>query len=744
MSDDPEKPYSVGYRKPPRNRQFKPGRSGNPGGRPKKKRHVDIVGLLDEPIPVREGDKVRTMQPKEIVLHNLLKKALEEDNLQAIIHLLDQIEKHGALQLPPSALQGGACRHALRSRMAGHGPCRYRRRVRSLPLGRSVVAQPVGDRARDHRHALVGPGLFRGEQADMKRVRCAIYTRKSSDEGLEQDFNSLDAQREACEAYVASQAGEGWMASATRYDDGGLSGSTLERAALQALLADIERGGIDIMVVYRVDRLTRSLLDFAKLVEVFDTAQVSFVSVTQAFNTTNSMGRLTLNMLLSFAQFEREVTAERIRDKFAASKRKGMWMGGVPPLGYEPDGRSLKIVEPHAALVRRVFALYLELGTVRAVAEHLEAEGIRTPVRTMIGSGREFGGRSFSGGQIYRLLSNPIYIGEITSGEERWPGLHDAIINRKIWDRVQILRANNRHAHRTKTNARDPSLLAGLLFDADGEPLVATHATKGGRRYRYYASRSLQRGGKAGANGLRIPAREIEQLVCCRLAAMLEDPLKLAADLGASIDAAGFDKVSALGRERAMILRSTSDQQAIELVQTVIEKIIIEPECVNLKLRCRALAEMTGLGSDQQMTKGRKARTLSVSIPASLKRNGKTTRFILPGRKPANQRELDPTLVKALGRAHRWWNTLRDDTRLTVEDIAKQEGMTASYITRIMRLVFLDPAMTEAILRGKHPADMDLAKLTGFPPIPIEWAKQAAPRERKPDHVRLSSSSRQS
>ena len=230
--------------------------------------------------------------------------------------------------------------------------------------------------------------------------RCAIYTRKSSEEGLEQDFNSLDAQHEACAAYIKSQTSEGWKLVRDRYDDGGISGGTLERPGLQRLLADIATGHIDVVVVYKVDRLTRSLLDFAKLVEAFDKAGTSFVSITQSFNTTTSMGRLTLNMLLSFAQFEREVTAERIRDKIAQSKARGMWMGGTPPIGYRPDGRSLAIVEQDAAIVRHIFSRYAELANVRLLAEELDQQGIRSPARSAI-SGRAFGDRPFSRGQLY-------------------------------------------------------------------------------------------------------------------------------------------------------------------------------------------------------------------------------------------------------------------------------------------------------------------------------------------------------
>lgn len=265
----------------------------------------------------------------------------------------------------------------------------------------------------------------------MKTVRCAIYTRKSSEEGLEQDFNSLDAQHAACSAYVSSQASEGWTLLGERYDDGGISGGTLERPALRKLLADIAAGRIDIVVVYKVDRLTRSLLDFARLVEAFDKAGTSFVSVTQSFNTTTSMGRLTLNMLLSFAQFEREVTAERIRDKLAASKQRGMWMGGTPPLGYEPNGRSLAIVEEHAELVRLIFRLYLDLGNVRLLQAELDRRGMTKPVRTTV-AGRAFGGTSFSRGELYAILRNPIYIGQIRHKDTTYNGLHQPIIERPL------------------------------------------------------------------------------------------------------------------------------------------------------------------------------------------------------------------------------------------------------------------------------------------------------------------------
>lgn len=364
----------------------------------------------------------------------------------------------------------------------------------------------------------------------MKKVRCAIYTRKSSEEGLEQDFNSLDAQREACAAYVLSQASEGWSLLPDLYDDVGLSGGSLGRPAPQRLLADVAAGKIDIIVVYKVDRLTRSLLDFAKLVEAFDKTNTSLVSVTQSFNTTTSMGRLTLNMLLSFAQFERKVTAERIRDKIAASKAKGMWMGGTPPLGYEPNGRTLAIVDEHAEIVRDIYRRYAELGNVRLVAEQLVRDGIRSPNRTS-GGGRSFGGRQFTRGQIYHMLKNPIYVGDIEHRGQTHSGQHPAIIDRALWNEVQDrLKVNLRGERRGRATNSSP--LSGKLFDHDGEPLIPVHARKGNVRYRYYVSRALQHDGASeGARGIRVPAWELETHISELTANLFDDPAALAAGL---------------------------------------------------------------------------------------------------------------------------------------------------------------------------------------------------------------------
>ena len=341
------------------------------------------------------------------------------------------------------------------------------------------------------------------------RLRCAIYTRVSSDAGLEQDFNSLDNQREAAEAYVRSQAHEGWTLLRDRYDDGGFSGGSMERPALQKLLADVQTGRIDAIVVYKVDRLTRSLADFAKLVELFDARGVSFVSVTQAFNTTTSMGRLTLNVLLSFAQFEREVTGERIRDKIAASKRKGLWMGGVVPLGYRVENRALHVVDDHADLVREIFRRYIEIGAVVPLKAALDREGVRLPVRADR-AGRRSGGGLVSRGHLYKILSNPIYVGRLSHKGQVYEGQHVAIIDTETWDRVQGLLASHTHCRRGRSKA-DDAWLAGKLHDDRGFRMSPSEASRGGRRWRYYVSQAVLQGRKADAGSIsRVAASEVE------------------------------------------------------------------------------------------------------------------------------------------------------------------------------------------------------------------------------------------
>ena len=319
--------------------------------------------------------------------------------------------------------------------------------------------------------------------------RCAIYTRKSTDEGLEQEFNSLDAQREACAAYILSQKHEGWQLLPEYYDDGGYSGGSMERPGIKQLMADVQAGKVDVIVVYKVGRLTRSLADFAKIVEVLDRAAASFVSVTQAFNTTTSMGRLTLNVLLSFAQFEREVTGERIRDKVAASKKKGMWMGGPVPLGYHAHDRKLVIAEDEATTVRHMFERYAIVRSMPVLVDKLGDAGIRTKLRKFK-DGRQFGGVPFTVGPLSHLLNNPVYVGKVRHKGTPHPGQHEPIISRVLWDTVQLILVKNRVERRIGGRGKTPSLLTGMLRDPEGRVMSPTYAVKETRRYRYYVSRA--------------------------------------------------------------------------------------------------------------------------------------------------------------------------------------------------------------------------------------------------------------
>ncbi|MEO0032446.1 MAG: hypothetical protein RIS94_2204 [Pseudomonadota bacterium] len=544
----------------------------------------------------------------------------------------------------------------------------------------------------------------------MKGVRCAIYTRKSSEEGLEQGFNSLHAQREACAAYVLSQASEGWTLVPEEYDDGGLSGGTLERPALQRLLGDVAAGKVDIIVVYKVDRLTRSLLDFAKLVEALDKAGTSFVSITQSFNTTTSMGRLTLNMLLSFAQFEREVTAERIRDKLAASKAKGMWMGGVPPLGYRPDGRTLAIVDEHAELVRHIFARYRKLGTVRLLAEELATKGMLVPTRTTT-SGKPYGGGLFSRGQLYNILKNPIYVGDIPHRDVVYPGNHPALIARKAWDAVQHQLAGNVKGERGSRPKRT-SLLAGLLFDADGDPLLATHACKNGQRYRYYVSKRLQLG--TDKSGLRLPAREIEQVVCEQLANLLGDQLALADFAGLELDPANFNGMMA--RTGALVADISGTPPVLP---PFLERVDVTDEGISFGLDAAMLASALGVS----LRAGAPEHIVHASA-VRLTRTGRAIRLVRDNGTPATAHDgPDATLLRLIIKARHWWQDLCDG-HLDPTGLAAREGITDSYVIRVVRLAFLSPRVLDAALAGRLAPGIDAPTLLKPGAIAMDWLEQ--------------------
>lgn len=347
----------------------------------------------------------------------------------------------------------------------------------------------------------------------VRKLRCAVYTRKSSEEGLNMEFNSLEAQREACEAYVASHKQEGWVLVPDQYDDGGFSGGTLERPALKRLLVDIEAGKVDVVVVYKIDRLSRSLMDFSKLVEAFDRRTVTFVSVTQAFNTTTSMGRLTLNILLSFAQFEREVTGERIRDKFAASRRKGMWMGGWAPFGYEVKDRKLVINDQNAETVRWIFRRFVTLGSATLLARELKQKDVRNRY-----------GQAIDKGVLYKMLNNRTYIGDAVHKGTAYPGEHDAIIERKLWDQVHSILQESPRKRAAKHRAQTPALLKGLIFHPAGVAMSPTHTRRRGKLYRYYVSQQTIKGAAASSAAFRVPAGEIEEIVVDQVRRVLASP----------------------------------------------------------------------------------------------------------------------------------------------------------------------------------------------------------------------------
>ncbi|MEA3195481.1 MAG: site-specific recombinase, partial [Betaproteobacteria bacterium] len=486
-----------------------------------------------------------------------------------------------------------------------------------------------------------------------RRLRCAVYTRKSSEEGLEQSFNSLDAQREACAAFIVSQRHEGWVASPAKYDDGGYSGGSMDRPALQALLADIHASKIDVVVVYKVDRLTRSLADFAKIVELFDAHKVSFVSVTQQFNTTSSMGRLTLNVLLSFAQFEREVTGERIRDKIAASKKKGMWMGGHVPLGYDLVKRQLVPNGAEAGTIERIFRGYLALGCVRKLQIELRTSGVRSKMRLGRG-GKKSGGVPYSRGALYSILRNRIYIGEIAHRSAVYAGQHPPIIDRNLWDAVQAKLTANRQSHALGLRANSPSLLAGLLFDAEGRRYTPIHATKKGKRYRYYVAQASIRK-DAGAGG-RIPAHDVETLVVSLMRRILSDPEELLLAASGRKDGVASKKgiLQAAALASSKCSEGTQQEKRAFLV-SMVARITLSEQTLALTLSRARLRQLLGAAATPEAPGGDYVAT----VETHLRRLGGEIRIISPSQgSGASATRVNEALIKALARGRQWLDTL--------------------------------------------------------------------------------------
>jgi site-specific DNA recombinase len=530
-------------------------------------------------------------------------------------------------------------------------------------------------------------------------VRCAIYTRKSSEEGLEQSFNSLDAQRESSEAFILSQRQEGWHVVPTRYDDGGYSGGTMERPALKRLLADVEAHKVNVIVVYKVDRLTRSLADFAKIVEAFDARGVSFVSVTQQFNTTSSMGRLTLNILLSFAQFEREVTGERIRDKIAASKKKGMWMGGLVPLGYNLEGRKLVPNSKESEVICRIFSAYLKVGCVSKLAVQLDRERVRSKV-WVTRTGACLGGVAFARGALYGLLRNRLYLGEIRHRDQWYPGEHEGIVPRDLWDKVRAQLNRNLRTRRKRARDQASSLLTGLVEDGAGNRFTPSFTSNRGRRYRYYVSQLAIKSPDGERNGpTRVPAHELEGRVTERLATFLKS------------DAEVFDRLSEQGENTAISsnrvapakklasrLPSLPSDDLRDLLACFLQRVIIQENCIELMIRRKDLRKLVENGGKVLAANLSDKRTavdlsdlISLVIEAKQKRFGGEVHLVVPPNSSVSVGHPKTSLMKAIARAHSWYEKVVQGEAPDMRSLARQAGLTERYVGKVFGCAFLAP-----------------------------------------------------
>jgi site-specific DNA recombinase len=525
----------------------------------------------------------------------------------------------------------------------------------------------------------------------IKPVRCAIYTRVSTEHGLDQEFNSLDAQYEAASAYIKSQAHAGWTLIRSRYDDGGYSGGSTDRPDLQKLLDDIRARKIDVIVVYKVDRLTRSLADFAKLVELFDAHGVSFVSVTQQFNTTTSMGRLTLNVLLSFAQFEREVTSERIRDKIAASKRKGIWVGGTLPLGYEMKDGKIAIVEEEADLVRSIFRRYLELGSVNELLRDLRERNIRTKTR-QLSTGATRGGIPFGRGALYYLLNNHFYLGEVKYKNEILPGEQPPIMDRAMFEAVRQ-KSLAQWSHRTVVRNKSDHLLMGLLFDDAGHRMVPTHATKAGIRYRYYVSTPFLHGeAKTASAGTvsRVPAAEIEETIV----KFLKEHLAAKQD----------GPTTSAGRPGNR-----------EVLAQLVAGIVVHKDRLIVRLKSDNADEASDCPDDR-----------SFSIPWQKPPSKKSRQILLPHNASRSdvrpeQFERRARLVSAIARGRRWLDDVVSGRVTTVAELCAREKCSVRQVNMAISLAFLAPNLVKAAVEGCLPRGIGVERLRD---PPTEWSRQ--------------------
>jgi DNA invertase Pin-like site-specific DNA recombinase len=543
-----------------------------------------------------------------------------------------------------------------------------------------------------------------------KTVRCAIYTRKSTEDGLEQDFNSLDAQREACEAYIKSQQHEGWTTIDKAYNDGGFSGGTLERPAIKELFKDISAREVDIVVIYKVDRLTRSLMDFSKIVELFDNNQASFVSITQSFNTTTSMGRLTLNMLLSFAQFEREVTGERIRDKVAASKKKGMWMGGCVPIGYEIADKKMLVQKHFASVIKIIYEKYLELKSVCKLKTYLDKSNI---------SSRS--GKDFSKGNLYNILSNNTYVGLVTHKENEYKGEHEAIIDIETFEKAQKLLLENRVDKNCGLKSSSNSLLAGKIFDDKNNRMSPSHSNTRKRKYRYYISLAVTKLKKGQEGSVsKIPAGEIEKFVAGEVKNFLQNTKKVQNLIK------DYNVTNQNGILNA--IKNITDFSNPRLVRAVLEKIVISKEWIEITLSQNQLIEtLKNLANDlEPPVESKEPSENPIVIKRDIRisatsQTGCSTLIITTGSNIVpmpNQH-----LIKVIVKAHYWNELLLTGEAKTSQDIQRLEGLNDnSYLKQVLGLRFLAPEITEAILNGTQPRDLTMQKL--FNLKTLDWQEQ--------------------
>jgi site-specific DNA recombinase len=568
--------------------------------------------------------------------------------------------------------------------------------------------------------------------------RCAIYVRKSSEEGLDMSYNSLEAQSDACAAYIASQRHEGWVRLSNIYEDGGYSGGNMERPGLQQLLGDVAAGKIDIIVVYKIDRLTRSLTDFARLNEVLDKNHVSFVAVTQQFNTSTSMGRLTLNVLLSFAQFEREVSGERIRDKVAASKKKGIWMGGPVPLGYAVKDRKLVIVPDEAEIVRGMFRRYLELRSVHLLQKELERQGVRSRTRPLK-NGRTVGGLVLGRGAIAHMLKNPLYVGQIRYRNELHQGQQEAIIARELFDAVQDALTEQAPGEAARVKRSTGDLLKGKVFDGVSSRMQPTYCNKKGVRYHYYTSAKRLRLASDDPSGIRVPAGDLERFVLSAVEDRLKDAKRMQEWLACRSSPSELPALLKRCHELASLVACshlTGATKAIDLIQ----KVTVSQKAIEVQISSTRLEKELGVHAPSTLEssedinhirehanygQGHHVDPLRVVITSHLLRCGKQVKLVL-GHSSDAPGKVNPQLIEMITRTRCWYEGLTSGRYPTLRSIASEENCDKSYVSRLLSMAFLAPDVVERILTGDHAATLTPERLRKSCPVPMRWEEQRA------------------